>query len=122
MFVLVAAQAAMLRFAKIGFLCSMESLLSTAGKEQSMLKDVQGVVELIKHSFSFRIQKRTPSQLQESIQIVKNDKRKHPSAHTISLEPTPSASAGVPDRVTLLPRMSRSPTRPFCEHPIAARP
>ena len=53
MFVLVAAQAAMSRFAKIGFLCSMESLLSTAGKEQSMLKDVQGVVELIKHSFSF---------------------------------------------------------------------
>jgi hypothetical protein len=58
------------RIGRVGFLCSLESLLSTVGNEQRMIRDVRGALNIIKSNFRFRLRLKLPSQRGETVHMV----------------------------------------------------
>lgn len=60
------------RYITNGFLCSFESLLSTAGTEFKMLKDVQAGISAVKNSFQLRMRLRKPSERNDTVFFARN--------------------------------------------------
>lgn len=59
----------------LGFLCSIESLLSTAGAEYKMIRDVEGALHIIQRYFDIAIREREPTEPHDTVVMERKPDR-----------------------------------------------